>query len=198
MHPSTSWLHDDGTSSLNNVDGGFYDIVLDRIFYKDGRWHTLCLPFAYSGEQLNSDPYLAGADLRTLSSASFQDGTLTLNFTAEGDITGIEAGVPYIVRWPGGAFKDKQNFCPVIIDNTQRDVTCDIGGGMSVTFVGTREIKTFENEDKSVLFLKSGNKLYYPDGNGTTTIYAQRGYFQLNGIEASSPTALKPPAPRKE
>ena len=187
VHPQNSSIEEDGSSTLHVKDGGFYSInLMKRIFYRDGRWQTLCVPFAYSAEQLAADPDLAGIDIRTLSSASFQDGTLTLNFTEEGAITNIEAGVPYLIRWTNGGLRQNPYFSPVIIDFSQHDVTCDLGGGKSVTFVGTRASKTFEEEDKSVLYLSYHNRLYYPLAG--TTINAQRAYFQLTGIEASSPS----------
>ena len=40
--------------------------------------------------------------------------------------------------------------------------------------------------DKSVLFLGTGNTLYYPSGAATTSIKAFRAYFQVNLGGASS------------
>ena len=68
-----------------------------RTLYKDGDWNTLCLPFNVT---LDGSP-LAGAEARTLSSATLADGTLTLNFSE--DLTAIETGKPYIVKWADAA-----------------------------------------------------------------------------------------------
>ena len=135
-----------------------------------------------SAEQIAASP-LAGADIRTLSSASFENNTLALNFTpaapAEGAVTSITAGVPYIIRWTGGGSNIVEPYInAVIIDFTQRDVTCDLNSpsgdaGASVTFVGTRTATTDDNEDKSVLFLGGGNTLFYPQtgaGSGSPSL----------------------------
>ena len=59
--------------------------IHNRTLYKDGKWNTLCLPFdlTIAGSVLN------GADVRTLSSSSFNSNTgeLTLNFTPSPDET---------------------------------------------------------------------------------------------------------------
>ena len=64
-----------------------------RTLYKDGNWNTLCLPFDLV---LEGSP-LEGARVKTLTSTAYADGTLTLNFSD--DLTSIEAGKPYIVKW---------------------------------------------------------------------------------------------------
>lgn len=66
----------------------------DRTLYHSGTWNTLCLPFAV--DDLSTSP-LCDADIKTLTSSSFAEGVLTLNFE---DATEIEAGKPYIVKWP--------------------------------------------------------------------------------------------------
>lgn len=160
-----------------------------RTLYKDGDWNTLCLPFDLSAEQIADNTDFAGVEIRELSNASFDGGTLTLNFTPasdEGAVTDITAGTPYIIRWESGS-----NFTPtfsgVTIDATVRNKACDLGGGKSITFKGTYSPVPFASEDRSILFLGGNNTLYYPDGTATTTINACRAYFQLEGIEAGAP-----------
>ena len=201
--PSYSALKEDGKGSIFLNSGDFVTIKLEsRALWRDGYWNTLCLPFALSAEQMAAT--LPDADIRTLSSASFQNGTLKLNFTAQGAVTSIQAGVPYIIRWdkPDPYVRYYKNdysnnaattsdiaeptFTAVILDFTPHDVTCDLGDGKSVIFVGTRSSTTFTENDKTKLFVGADNKLFYPQAGAT--INAQRGYFQLNGIEASSPS----------
>ena len=55
--------------------------------------------------------------------------------------------------------------------------------------VGTYAPITYGVENRSVLFLGGGSKLYYPDGAAETTIKAQRAYFRLNGITAGDPAS---------
>lgn len=66
----------------------------DRILYHSGTWNTLCLPFSVNS--LRKSP-LYDAEIKELTSSSYADGKLTLNFE-EADY--IEAGKPYLVRWP--------------------------------------------------------------------------------------------------
>ena len=158
-----------------------------RTLYKDGAWNTLTLPFALSAEQIAASD-LAGADIRTLSTASFSGGTLTLNFTpetGEGAVTEITAGTPYIIKWA----ESNSNivnpvFYGVTIDKTTRNKTCDLGDGKSISFCGTYGQLSYDKANQSILFIGEQNKLYYPESGAS--IGAQRAYFQLNGIEAKA------------
>ena len=191
----------------NNNDGliegwnGYSTTVTlkDRTLYKDGEWNTICLPFDLDADQIaNSD--LAGADIRTLSTASLSDaGLLTLNFTpaapAEGAVTAIKAGTPYIIKW------DKENdyvddndhnvwqpiFQNVTVDKTMCNKECDLGGNKKITFKGTYTKLSYTADTPSILFLGGANTLYYPE-NGAS-IGAQRAYFELSGLAASESTS---------
>ena len=148
-----------------------------RTLYKDGNWNTLCLPFSLTEEQLANSP-IAGGDFRTLRSASFSDGTLTLNFTDEGAVKSITAGTPYLVKWANGNSITDLTFNGVTIDYTYNPVEKGV-----VTFSGNFNPVGCSAGDKTMLYLGAGNKLYYP--NATMTINAFRAYFQLNnGITA--------------
>ena len=170
------------------TNGGKYDVTLsDRTLYKDGSWNTLALPFALSAAQIAASD-LAEADIRTLSTASFSDGTLTLNFTpetGEGAVTEIAAGTPYIIKWASNSTNIVNPvFSGVTIDETVRNKECELGDGVSVTFCGTYEMLAYDDDDPSVLFLGSQNTLYYPVASAS--IGAQRAYFYLAGITAKA------------
>ena len=154
-----------------------------RTLYKNGEWNTLCLPFdvTISGSPLDGD----GVDVRTLDNASFESGTLTLNFTASGAVTKLEAGKPYLIKWDNTGVNLTETelvFSSVTIKSGMNDVTYDLGDDRSVTFKGTYEDISFSADDRTVLFLSTGNKLYYPMSGAT--IGAQRAYFKLSGITA--------------
>ena len=148
-----------------------------RTLYKDNEWNTLCLPFDVT---LAGSP-LEGADVRTLSNVSRSGSTLTLNFTEKGDVTSLTAGTPYIIKWGNGANLTESDlvFTNVVISKTANDFTSSDG---KVQFRGTYAPISFDGEDKSILFVGAGNKLYWPLSGAT--IGAQRGYFQLMGITA--------------
>lgn len=169
------------------TSGKTYDVTLaDRTLWKDGDWNTLCLPFSFSAEQIAASD-LADADIRALSSASFNGGTLTLNFTDENVTTAIAAGTPYIIKWAGNGTNNIVNpvFTGVTISNANNNVTCDLGNGNTISFKGTYEQLSYTNDDTSILFLGTANTLYYPVSNAT--IGAQRAYFELTGITAGEP-----------
>ena len=136
-----------------------------RTLYKDGNWNTLCLPFSLTEEQLEASP-LAGGDIRTLSSATFSKGTLTLNFTNEGDVKSITAGTPYIVKWASGSDDiPNPSFNGVKIEYAYLPVETDV-----VTFQGNYSpVGVGEGGDNTMLYLSVDNEgnsvLYYPNGD---------------------------------
>ena len=163
-----------------------------RTFYHDGYWNTLCLPF----DVTIAGSVLDGADVRALDNANLKDGVLTLNFTpaapAEGAVTAIEAGKPYIIKWskPGSYVAyNGQNAatCSDIVSPTFKGVTITAPTPQPVTFTGgsfkgTYQSITFTDEDQSILFLGAGNTLYYPESGAK--IGAQRAYFDLGTAQA--------------
>ena len=165
-----------------------------RTLYKDGSWNTLCLPFAVTDF---TDTPLQGATVKTLSSTSFSDGTLTLNFSD--DLTTIEAGKPYIVKWTKAdnyVAYDGTNaatcsdivtlvFTNVTISSSTTDIETD-----EVTFKGIFSPYSASGEDNTKLYLGADNTLYYP--NGAMTIGSCRAYFQLaDGITAGAAAGVR-------
>jgi predicted outer membrane repeat protein len=162
-----------------------------RTLWKDGAWNTLCLPFALGDSNTDDNltftgTPLEGATVKTLSSTAFDSktGTLTLNFST--DLSAIEAGKPYLVKWAATTPSEVVNpvFSGVTIVNTTSDVETD-----ELAFRGIYAPLAIKGEDRSLLYLGAGNKLYYP--SAAMTIGAFRAYFQLaDGITASSDGSL--------
>ena len=172
-------LADDANNSaiINDNNGKETNVILTgRTLYKDGAWNTLCLPFNVT---IANSP-LAGADARALSSASLENKILTLNFTDEDVVTELVAGTPYLIKWASGENLVNPVFSDVVINNTKNDFTSTDG---KVSFKGTYANTNFNAENQSILFVGTGNTLYYPkDG---AHIGAFRAYFELNdGSEA--------------
>ena len=162
-------------TAVNNNDGVTTDVILDgRTLYKDGGWNTICLPFNVT----LSGSVLDGADVRRLSSTEFSNGTLTLNFTDENEVTELEAGKPYIIRWASGENLVSPVFTSVTISNATNNTSTTY-----VDFIGTTSPFDFTANDNTKLFVGSENKLYYP--NADMTLGACRAYFQLKGITAA-------------
>ncbi len=170
----------DNSTAISNANGFIADVTLaGRTLYKDGAWNTLCLPFDVT---LTGSP-LEGAEARALTSGSIDGTTLTLTF---GDaVTTLEAGTPYIIKWVSGDNLVSPVFSGVTIDadadgnydteTASPAVTTD----ERVRFLGTYKSTAFDAEDKSILFMGDGNKLYYPTAGAG--IGAQRAYFKIGG-----------------
>ena len=160
--------------------GQTYNVTLvGRTLYKDGAWNTLCLPFSLTEEQIAASS-LADADIRTLSGTNFSEGTLTLAFTpkapAEGTVTSITAGTPYIIKWAKADGYDQA-------DPATRDIK-------NPEFKGTYDRTNIYTDKKTNLYLGADDTLYYPwaEGMSSFNINAFRAYFQLkNGLTAGDP-----------
>ena len=165
----------DNSEAIAQNAGVITDVILDgRTLYKDGGWNTICLPF----NVMLSGSVLDGADVRRLSSTEFSNGTLTLNFTDENEVTELEAGKPYIIRWASGENLVSPVFTSVTIRNATNNTSTTY-----VDFIGTTSPFDFTANDNTKLFVGSENKLYYH--NADMTLGACRAYFQLNGLTAA-------------
>ena len=155
-----------------------YFTIHKRTLFKDGSWNTLCLPFNYAvdGDVLN------GAEVRTLSSSSFNNGTLTLNFSAP--VSTLQAGVPYIIKWVESGDIENPVFAmnsTVKLNTTLRPVTTGC-----VDFVGNYTPVTLNANDRTKLYLGSANTLYYPSSD--VTIGPCRAHFVLKGLTVGDVT----------
>ncbi len=170
----------DNSSVISEASGNTAIVTLQgRTLYKDGSWNTLCLPFGL-GSFVGTP--LEGATVKTLASASISNGTLTMNFTE--DVSSIEAGKPYIVKWADGTDIATPVFNGVIISTA----TAKVGTGY-VEFLGTYAPVTItDGGDNTLLYLGAANKLYYPPK--AMTIGSQRAYFRLlGGLTAGDPAS---------
>jgi uncharacterized repeat protein (TIGR02543 family) len=175
-----------------------------RTFYKDGNWNTLCLPFNVSTLELDEpDNPLYGATVMMLDneSSGFNAGTLTLNFNTA---NWINAGKPYIVKWDKDENYDENpsdyditnpvfKFVKIPSDYTDAEaIATALANAASqsndgtVTFKGSYASQSFNEDNKSILFLGGNNTLYWPKSGAT--IGACRAYFELNGITVGDPS----------
>jgi hypothetical protein len=170
----------DNTTTLTENDKGIVTASLTgRTLYKDGKWNTLCLPFDV---EIAGSP-LAGATVKQLRDASFENGTLTLTFE---DATGIKAGKPYLIKWNSGDNLGPSDliFTGVTLtkDLYEDEISTDDNGTTTVTFMGTYKKLSYYADDRSILLLGANNTLYYPQSGAS--LGAQRGFFKLSGITA--------------
>lgn len=189
--PTGITLYDgaDNTAIINANNGLTTDVTIKgRTLLKNDVWNTLCLPFSLSS--LDGTP-LEGATVRTLDSSSFNGatGTLTLDFCE--DLTSIEAGKPYIVKWASGDNITDPVFQGVTIDNkAMTDVETD-----AVTFKGIYDPYTIGIPNAVASFDASTNTLTFkmsteaPDG--TTSWDASNTGEQPGWINATIPQNIK-------
>ena len=174
---SMGWAH---------ATAGKYAVVnlKNRTLYKDGYWNSLTLPFNISKEKL-ATTCLAGADIRTYKSASWDGGNkeLTITFSATNDGE-IKAGVPCLIRWgtpndaPGGTIENPM-FTNVSVDLWTQDVLNDGTNPYETVSNGLRfngQIGPVELTSTTRAFvLGAGNKLYKPSRQ--MWVYATHAYF---------------------
>ena len=171
---------EDNSTAISTANGNTANVTLDgRTLYKDGDWNTLCLPFDLSN--FTGTP-LEGATVKTLTSSSFNSETGSLTLTFSDDLTAIEAGKPYIVKWASGANIVNPAFQGVVVSNAEYNIETT-----NATFTGSYDPILLTGGDRSVLYLGSSNKLYFPASD--STIGACRAHFQLKGITAGDPAS---------
>ena len=155
---------------LVNSDTVMNVMLCGRTLYKDNGWNTLCLPFSMSLE----GSVLAGATLVELDPANsgLQGTTLTLNFTTA---TSIEAGKPYLIKWPEGTDITYPLFENVTLVDAPTTVTSTDG---SVSFVGSYSPEWLFDNDWTALSMGANNTLYRPDED--FQLGAFRAVFRLN------------------
>lgn len=165
-----------------------YDVKLvGRTLYKDGSWNSLSLPFSLTADQVELK-LRKPEQIMTLNSSEFDNetGTLTLDFL---EVTEIEAGKPYIIKWTKTddyVDDDLHNICEptfsgVTIEEELNDIVTDI-----VTFKGLfTPLSIRTGGDNTLLYLGIDNKLYYPGIEmNFNAFYA---YFKLaDGYECAS------------
>ena len=179
--------NDDNNSIINYYNGKEATVTLTgRTLLKDGAWNTICLPFSLTAEQISSS-LSPGADIRALNTANYdnENNALILNFTpkapADGSVTTIDAGRPYIIKWANtNETITDPKFTGVTINKTPH-----IDGNENViTFRGTYAWQQFTDVNPTILLIgknTSGNStLFYPtNGIPLATLGAFRAYFQF-------------------
>ena len=152
-----------------------YNVTLSgRTLIKDGYWNTLCLPF----DVTLADSPLKGAEARTLSSASIEDGTLNLTFSEP--VTTIAAGTPFIIKWA----KDTSITDPVFEGVTIKAKASTEAIFDGIKFVGTYAPFEITAENKNnILYIGSANKIGH--SANARTLRSFRAHFELTNPSAA-------------
>ena len=155
-------------TALNNIKGQTVDALVCRSLTA-GMYNTLCLPFALELDAFDDTP-LEGAKVLKYSHSEELDGDILLYFDA---VTNMEAGVPYLVE-PQADIDVPMDFMGVQITETDEEIVGEPDGN-GISFNGILAPKTLAANDKSILFLVSGNRLAWANANAD--MYGMRGYF---------------------
>lgn len=155
-------------TALNNIKDQTVDALVCRSLTA-GMYNTLCLPFTLN---LFDNTPLEGAKVLEYSHSEELDGDILLYFDA---VNAMEAGVPYLIE-PQADIDVPMDFMGVRITETDEEIEGEPDGN-GISFNGILAPKTLEANNKSILFLVSGNRLAW--ANTTAEMYGMRGYFSL-------------------
>jgi hypothetical protein len=166
----------DNSQTLAYNNGTKANVTLTRTL-QTGSYNTFAVPFSMAKPD--------GWTVKELSSASFADGVLTLNFT---NAASIVAGKPYLVKVGANTNLSASAFTDVTISKDAVSFT-----STNVDFIPTLGATTIGSEGddaKTVLFLGAGNKLYNPEAL-PAKMKGFRAYFQLKGDAAGKARAFR-------
>lgn len=169
------------------IGTGATDLTIVRDLYKDGFFNTICFPFSLTASEIAAGP-LAGCELYTFTSATYNGGGLDINISST---TEIEAGVPYLIRWENtGEVMTSLLFTGVTVTTSTGIVT----GSGEVNFIGTIGRSTLPHGNVSYLFVGEGNNLYWSDSSDATSMKGFRAYFRINNLGGQESVPRHAPA----
>lgn len=172
----------DNSATLEEWDGYEADVTLTRTL-KTGGWNTLALPFNVEAATLaaiNAQLSALGGSMtvKELTSSSYADGTLTLNFQGANS---MKAGTPYLVKVTPAAV----NLATMPFAGAEVSKTAVTVETTAVDFVPTLGLTEVTGDPKEILFIGGGNQLLHPSSL-PNNMKGFRAYFQLKGNAASA------------
>lgn len=163
------------SENSNNSDIATYSGELSNISFVrslvSSQYNSFCLPFALSAAQME-EFFGAGYDLEEFVSSELDGDVLSLTFNKV--TTGLEAGKPYLLQ-PSIDVVNPSFEGVTITATSPADQTSDTYISFHATYAPTE----LEGGNKNLLFLGSGNELFYP--STTANIKAFRAYFEVKG-----------------
>ena len=171
------------------IGAGTTDLIINRTLYKDGFFNTLCLPFSLTEEELAASP-LAGCQLYSLSDADYDGENLNLTIAEEST---IEAGMPYLIKWPYGENITSMTFTGVTVTASTGSTVTKGTGNSQVKFVGTIGRSTLPADNTNYLFVAANDNLKYAQAGDVSSMKGFRAYF-IVGSETSTDIPHQVPA----
>ena len=164
----------DNSAALTEWDGYEADVTLTRTLAA-GSWNTFAAPFSTAIPE--------GWTVKELTSATFADGTLTLNFA---NAASIEAGKPYLVKVAATPTSPQHPSREAIVSKDAQPFT-----STDVDFIPTLGATTIPDGDtKAVLFLAANNTLLNPSAL-PADMKGFRAYFPAEGRDCQSGPRLQ-------
>lgn len=161
----------DETKTKNVIeDCAYANVTLQRTL-EASHWNSFCVPFALNKDQV-TQYFGEGTQLRTY------EGNCNNNIVYFATVDNIEAGKPYIMK-PGNAVVQNPTFEGVSMVATGLD---DNGNPQAVGDASTVQMKGIYNhvtlvQDKTNIYIGTGNKFYYPADAEACQMNGLRAYF---------------------
>jgi len=156
------------------------NLYINRTFYCDGYYNTLCLPFAISAADwadADKNPLAVGT-LKKFVQASIEDNVLNIEIE---DASSIEAGVPYLIKFAEGEDIEKPLFCGIRVSKAQAD-SCQSTGMNNIGIFAPHQLPA--NQD--YLFLGAENTFHWATA-GDDYMRGFRTYFHVNNNTTGAP-----------
>ena len=173
----------DNESRLAALEGQTINMTIKRPLQLNGDYSTLCLPFDLSASDI-ADPGcpLHGFVIKEFEKSRESSGEVNIYLN---QVTAIEAGKPYFVRYAGEPSEDL--LTPMTFNGVTIKVSTPIDEVLSdeCTPHGVFNPYPLDKDDVSTLFLSAANTLYYPSANGTMNGF--RAYIKVGGGPLSLP-----------
>lgn len=159
-------LSDDDTAAPTPASG--VNVTLSRSF-DNGKWYTICLPFALTAEKLKT-AFGENVKIGDFNGYTINGSSIGVNFTT---VTAMAANHPYIIKVTDGAVNNPTfNGVDIVtgtpVNNKGTDATANIKA-----MIGVYAETTLEN---NWLYIR-GNKFKY--SNGTSKVRPYRAYFRF-------------------
>lgn len=166
----------DNDATLAHANGALANVTLaGRTLVHDNNWNTICLPF--SVDLTDADCPLKGAMVKALSEARMTGYHVDLAFGE--NVSMMEAGTPYIIKWVDGENTANPVFQGVtIVNSSESDRTVNMADG-HVKFIGYYSPFTINPTDHAdIYYMTSGSSLKRTAKE--RTLKALRAYFQFS------------------
>jgi len=180
-------LADVQTNVYNTLEGyrtagNTMDLLIKRTFYCDGKYNTLCLPFAIEDEDWadsTKNPLVQGT-LKKFVNVYIENDVLNIQIETA---TAIEAGVPYLISFPTGEDIVNPLFKDIRVEKSKAD-SCEATDIKNVGIFAPYKIPA--GKEAGYLFLGANNTLYWP-ADDAEYMRGFRAYFKVNDTPAAAP-----------